>query len=97
MTANGQPPGTRSLHQRLDPARVAQLEQNDRMQSALLVNRALGDVSNLANALEFLVQAANGGNATARSVLSLLFANLDTARAASAGIALPPGARAGGP
>jgi len=89
VTDNGRPLLKPTLKQRVDPARVAQLEQQSTVQAQLLVNRALSDVSNLLNALEFVAQQANAGNAQARQVLSMLFANLDAARAASAGIALP--------
>jgi hypothetical protein len=88
VSKNGEPLSKPTLAQRVDPARVRQLEQNQIMQSQLLVNRALSDASNLANALEFLTQQAQAGQPQARQVLTLLFANLDAARAASAGIVL---------
>jgi hypothetical protein len=89
MSDNDQTASKLSLKQRLDPGRVAALEQQHALHSQLIVNRALSDVSNLLNALEFLTQQANAGHPGARQVLSMLFANLDAARAASAGIALP--------
>jgi hypothetical protein len=89
VTENGQAPAKLSLKQRIDPARVAELEQQSQLHSQLIVNRALSDISNLLNALEFITQQANAGHAPSRKVLTMLFANLDAARAASAGIALP--------
>jgi hypothetical protein len=81
-----------TIGQRLDPARVRQLEQQSAFQSQLLVNRALGELSNLANALQFLKDQADAGHPQSRQVLQLLFSNLDAARAASAGIVVPDGA-----
>ena len=89
MSANGQVPGKPSLAQRVDPARVQQLEQAAAQLNQLAVKRSLGELSNLANALQFVTEQANNGNPVARQLLTLLFGNLDTARAASAGIITP--------
>jgi hypothetical protein len=88
VSKNGEPLIKPPQGELIDAARVTAMQQNMQMQSQLLVNRALSDASNLANALEFLTQQAQAGQPQARQVLTLLFANLDAARAASAGIVL---------
>lgn len=86
MTGNGQPPNPQPLRQRVDPRRVAQLEQQSALQAQLLVARALSDVSNFTNALHHLTEQAEAGQPQARQVLQLFLQNLDAARAAAAGI-----------
>ena len=89
MSDNGRPATEQLIAQRMDPARVQQLEQAAAQLNQLAVNRSLGELSNLANALQFVTEQANSGNPVARQLLTLLFGNLDTARAASAGIITP--------
>jgi hypothetical protein len=89
MSQNGQPAQPLTLQQRIAPARVAQLEQAQLQLSAVVVGRAMEDVRALNNALHFLTEQANIGNAPARDLLKLFFGNLDAAKAAAAGIALP--------
>jgi hypothetical protein len=83
------PNGKPSLAQRVDPGRVAALEQQAIEQSLVLASRAMNDVINLANALHYVTQQALAGNAAARQQLTNFFQNLDVAKAAAAGITLP--------
>lgn len=88
MSQNGQPAHIGTLAQRRDPRFVAALEAKIVEQAAQLVNRAISDGSVLANTLHHLTEQTNGGNASARAVLTLLLNNLDEARAAVKGIAI---------
>lgn len=85
MSANGEA-AKPTLQQRLDPARIRQLEQTTALQTQLLVQRAMHDINDLSNTLHVLTEQANLGSTAARDALRLFFGNFEAAKAAAAGI-----------
>jgi hypothetical protein len=88
MNENGHGPNPLSLPQRVDPARVRQLEQQAALQATLLMQRAFADVRELTNSVHHVTEAARKGDPQAVQALKMLWVNLDDAKAAGAGIAV---------
>lgn len=81
-------PNGQSIAQRLDPARVRQLEQERQQAAIMLLQRAVGDVSGLLNSLAVLRDNAAVGNQQAQQLLKAWADGLSRTGAAAAGIVI---------
>lgn len=81
-----------TLAQRLDPARVRELEQQVATLSAVIVAGAKDSVRALNNTLTALLNAAEQGDPESKQALAVLRDRLQRVTALAAGIHLPAGA-----